>query len=340
MRAFLCLTAGGLLAAPIAAQQPDVATSSMEEVVVTGEFPGPGMWKVTRPDDSSGHALWIVGDPWPLPKGWKWKSKDVEAKAASAQEILWDASFNLTTDEKVGLLRGMTLLPAVLKARRNPDGAKLADVLPSDLYARWQVQKKLYLGRERGVESWRPLFAADKLREAAFEELGMTGGGSVSAAVANLAKKSKIKMTSPQLKFTFKRSEIRSRIKEFARESLGDEECFRITLDLTEALARRDVENARARAWATGDLAGHAALPPLPNPNLACTMAIMDAEVARDLVPADIREQLMTKWLDAANASLAANQTTFAVVPFGKLTRPNGYLDRLKAKGYSIESPQ
>ena len=38
----------------------------LEEVVVTGEFPGPGMWKVTRADDAAGHVLWIVGEPPPL----------------------------------------------------------------------------------------------------------------------------------------------------------------------------------------------------------------------------------------------------------------------------------
>ena len=59
----------------------------------------------------------------------------------------------------------------------------------------------------------------------------------------------------------------------------------------------------------------------------------------RDLVPADIREQLIAKWLEAVDVSLAANQTTFAVVAFAKLTRPEGYLDRLRAKGYRVESP-
>jgi TraB/PrgY/gumN family len=190
------------------------------------------------------------------------------------------------------------------------------------------------------VESWRPLFAAERLRNAAFKELGLRPAGSVSPVVRELAKKKKIRMTSPQLKFTFKRSEIRDRIKEFSRESLADVECFKVTLDLTEAMARREIENERARAWATADLAGLAALPPLPNPGLPCAMAIANAQVARDLVPADIREQLIAKWLEAAEAGLAANQTTFAVVGFGKLTRPDGYLDRLRAKGYSIESPQ
>jgi hypothetical protein len=165
----------------------------------------------------------------------------------------------------------------------------------------------------------------------------MTGGGSVSGVVADIAKKRKIKTTSPQLRFTFRRSEIRGRIKEFSRQPLDDVECLRTTLDLTDALARREVEHARARAWATGDLEGHAALPPLPNPDLPCAMAIVSAEVARDLVPADVREQLVAKWLEAADAGLDANQTTFAVAPFGKLTRSDGYLDRLRARGYSVE---
>jgi hypothetical protein len=36
----------------------------MDEVVVNGEFPGPGLWKVTRAD-VDGHVLWIVGEPPP-----------------------------------------------------------------------------------------------------------------------------------------------------------------------------------------------------------------------------------------------------------------------------------
>jgi hypothetical protein len=336
MRLRACLVAA-LLAAPSLAQSP---ADPMEEVVVTGEFPGPGMWKVTKPGDPSGHVLWMVGDPAPLPKRWAWKSRDIENIAAGAQEILFDSAFSLQSDEKIGVLRGMTYLPAILKARRNPGEATLADVLPQDLYARWLVQKKLYLGRERGVENWRPLFAADRLRKAAFDELGMRPGGAVAEVVEKIAKRRKIRVTRPQLTFTFKRSEARERIREFSRESLADVECLAATLALTEALAKRDVENARARAWARGDLAALQALPELPNAHLPCIMAVVNAQVTRDLVPADVRERGITTWLAAADAALATNPSTFAVVPFGKLTRPDGYLDRLRARGYVVESPQ
>ena len=110
--------------------QAPAADEPLEEVVVTGEFPGPGMWRVTRAGDAAGHELWIVGDPPPLPKRMKWKSRDVEAVALRAQEILLDASVRMDPDEKIGLFRGLSLLPAALKARKNPDETSLKEQLP------------------------------------------------------------------------------------------------------------------------------------------------------------------------------------------------------------------
>lgn len=322
------------------ADVPVESESPLEEILVTGEFPGPGMWKVRRVDDAANHVLWIVGDPPPLPRRMKWKSRDVETVALSAQEILRDASVTIESDEKIGLLRGMTLVPAMLKARRNPHQADLEDLVPADLYARWLAQKKLYLGRSNGVESWRPLFAAARLREAAFKELKLRDGGVVWEVIGKLARKNRIKVHSPKLRFTFKRSEVREKLRDFSSESLADVECFAATLQLTEALADRETQNARARAWATADHEALAQLPALPSPYLQCAMALMNSQIAREVIPADIREQLFALWIDAAEKSLSTNQTTFAIVPFVQLTRPDGYLAKLREKGYVIEEPQ
>jgi hypothetical protein len=330
-----------LAAAGVCAQTPEGASheSPLEEVVVSGEFPGPGMWRVTRPADPKGHVLWIVADPPPLPARMKWKSRDVETVALSAQEILLDTAVSMEPDQKIGMLRGLTLLPAMLKARRNPGEADLEDLLPADLHARWLVQKRLYLGRAAGVEGWRPLFAAGRLRKAAFEDLKLREGGVVWEVIGKLARKHQIRINSPKMRFTFKRADVRAKLKEFSRESLADVDCFRTTLELTEALADRDTQNARARAWATGDHEALLRLPPLPSPNLSCAMAVLNSQVARDVMPADIREQVITMWLNAAHKSLADNQSTFAIVPFVKLTRPDGYLARLRAQGLLIEEP-
>ena len=330
-----------LAIAATCAQVPATAqdVEPLDEVVVSGEYPGPGLWKITRAEDAEGHVLWIVGEPPPLPKRMKWKSKDIETVALSAQEILLDSAVRMDTDEKIGFFTGLTLLPAIFEARRNPDDAKLADVLPAPLYARWLVQKKLYLGRESGVESWRPLFAADKLLKAAHKDLKLRQGGVVSEVIGKLAEKHKIKVTTPVMKYTIKRGEVRTKLKEFSRESLPDVECLGTAVALTEALADRETQAARAHAWAIGDHEALARFPPLPSPYLPCAMAVLSSQVAREVIPADIREQVHALWLDAAEKGLATNRTTFAIVPFVKLTRAGGYLEMLRAKGYLVEAP-
>ncbi len=312
----------------------------MEEVVVTGEFPGPGMWKVTKPEDPAGHVLWIVGDPPPLPKRMQWKSSLVEAVALQSQEILLDSSVRMEPDEKIGVFRELTLIPAAMKARKNPDDGTLQERLPPDLYARWLVQKKRYIGSDSGIENWRPIFAASKLRKEAMSDLGLRESGMVWEAIEKLAKKQKIRTTAPNLSFTFHADDLRAKIKEFSREPLADTECFATTLDLVEALSDKDIEAQRAQAWATADLETLARLPQLPVPYVPCAMAVLGSQVAKEIIPSDVREQLYGRWMEAARKSIDANQTTLAIVPLAKLLREGGYLERLKAKGYLIEPPK
>jgi hypothetical protein len=69
-------------------------------------------------------------------------------------------------------------------------------------------------------------------------------------------------------------------------------------------------------------------------------MAVLGSQVARELIPEDIRAQTEKLWVDAALASLEKNASTFAIVSFAKLTRPDGYLERLRAAGLTIEPPK
>ena len=257
-----------------------------------------------------------------------------------SQEILRDTGVTMKPDEKIGVFKGLTLIPSALKARKNPDGAKLKEVLPADVYARWLVQKKRFLGSDGAVENWRPLFAADKLRKAALSDLGLRDGGMVWDVVGDLAKKHRVRVTTPMLEFAIKSDEIRSRLKEFSRESLPDVDCLARSLDYTEALSDRDVEAARAHAWATADLEALEKLPVLPAPGLTCVMAIMSSQVAKELLPADLPEQVQARWIAEAERALRDNETTFAIVPLARLMRDDGYAARLRAKGYRVDAPR
>lgn len=342
MRAFV-LSAAFIASAATAQDEidgPYEPEPQPEEILVTGEFPGPGMWKVMRADDPANHTLWILGTPPPVPKKMKWKSKDVENVVIASQEILLGSSLNVTPDEKIGFFKGMTLLPAALGARKNPEKDRLKDLVAPDVYARWLVQKKKYLGRTDGIEKFRPIFAAYKLRNEALDDLKLRENGLVGDVVTKIAKKHKIKTTTPTVDFKISTKEIKAKIKEFAKEPLADTECFAQTIDLVEALSDRDTMELRATSWATGDLETLRGLPPLPNPNVACEAAIMSSQIAQEMIPSDLRAQLRAIWLEHAEKSLATNASTFALLSIAELTSPNGYLAALRAKGYLVEAPE
>ena len=136
----LAFALGSMLVMPLHAQQaapqaavadPPVSTQAVPgdgirteaTVVVTGEQPGPGLWLVRK----GGHDLWILGTLNPLPAGMRWQSKQVEQVIANAQEVI--RAPRVSFDVKVGFFRGLTLLPSMLGARKNPDGKTLQQVV-------------------------------------------------------------------------------------------------------------------------------------------------------------------------------------------------------------------
>lgn len=320
---------------------PSIETEAAkpEEITVTGEVPGPGMWKVTRADDPEGHVLWILGSAPPTPKKMKWRSKQVEAAIASSQEILLGAKLDFVPDKEIGFFKGLTLLPAALGARKNPDEAKLQDLVPASDYERWLRLKKRFLGRDSGVERWRPIFAANELREEALDDLKLRESGLVSDAVEKLAKTHKIKTTQPSVEFKFSTKDIRAKIKQFSKEQLADLDCFSKILDLVDAIASKETTEARALAWAIGDIEALTNIEPLPNYIPACQAAIMSSQIAQEVVPADIVVQLKAAWLEEAEQALARNKSTFTYMSFAELVTPEGQLATLRTKGYVIEEP-
>jgi TraB family protein len=321
----------------IGAVTASAADAPMEEVIVSGEYAGPGMWRVTH-TDHPGHTLWIVGEPPLLPKGMHFHSQKVALLASQSQEILQQAGFTLKPDKKVGVFHMLTLVSAALKLRKNPDKATLQELIPPDIYARWLVQKKLYLGRDSGVEEMRPFLVAEKLRDAAIKELRLGYGGSWGEVWEHVEKK-KIPVTNPTLEFTFKTDDLRGQIKAFSRQKLADEECFVRTVELTEALSNKQMEDARARAWASGDLARLQELPPLPNAESACDQAIVSALAMTTPVPTDVHEQMDELWFAAAGKALTKNDSTLAFVPMSALLGVDGYLESLRERGYEILAP-
>lgn len=330
----LCLLFASM---PLLAQDVPLANSQtaadseirdMDAVVVTGVQPGPGMWKVSKGD----HVLWIMGTLTPLPKGMTWLSRDVEAVLAQADEVIEapGASF----DSDVGMFRGVLMIPSLLKARKNPDGRTLRELLPPPTYARWSALKAKYLGRNEGVEKWRPVFASQELYQAAIKKSGLTRSGVVGPVVDKLAKAGKIKRTPAVVKMTVENP--KQVIKEFSASSLADIDCFDKTLTRLES--DLPIMSARANAWSIGDIQALRLLP-YEDQNRSCMNAFLETSLAQKNGMAGMPQRVETMWLAKAEAALANNKVTFSTLPIGTLLSSNGYLSKLRAKGYLIEEP-
>jgi hypothetical protein len=313
------------MAADAVAPQP-----AIEEVLVTGQQPGPGLWKVTRPADGTDHVLWILGSYGPLPKKMNWRSAELEAALAGSQAVIAPVSMRAS----VGALGGVTLLPSLVGVRRNPDDARLEEVVPPELYARWRPLKERYIGKDDEVEKWRPIFAAQELWEQALRKSGLEPYGVVWPAVEKRARKARVKIVEPEVEVRIDKP--RAAIKEFKQAPLDDLECFAKTIERLES----DLElmRVRANAWASGDVEKLRALAPVDNAS-ACIAVALNAEVLRERGAGDWSAQREAAWLEAVEAALAANASTVAVLNVEQILRPDGYVAELRARGYVVEDP-
>ena len=304
------------------------AIRDLDTVVVSGSQPGPGLWRISKGD----HVLWILGTQSPLPRRMEWESGPVEEVLSRSQELIQPPSVGVKAD--VGFFRMLGLIPSALKARKNPDGRTLQQMVPPTQYARWQALKARYIGDDRGIERWRPVFAALELYDKAIERSGMTTSGSVVPAVAKMAKRYKLKVTPAKVEIPI--ADPKRALKEFASSSLDDLQCFEKTLDRIQG----DLDNmaARANAWAVGDINLLRDLP-ANSQFAACSAAFTEAGLARKYGMSDLAQQVERKWVSAAESALTSNASTFATLPIGELLKTDGYLARLQAKGYEVQAP-
>lgn len=300
---------------------------AMETVVVTGEQPGPGLWKVSKGD----HVLWVLGTLSPLPEKMQWRADEVAQRIAESQEVLKAPEVGLKAN--LGFFGKLALLPSLIGVRNNPDGRTLEEVVPADLHARWKPLKERYLGRSGKVEKWRPLFAAMELYKQAIRRNGMTvGSGAINDRIKEFSRRAKIEPTSIEVAIDI--AKPRDAVKEFKKSGLDDIDCFAKTLDRIET--DLGTMKQRANAWATGDIDALRALPHADQ-YAACIDAIQRASVLRDA--GDLDARVRKAWLDAAVRALDAHSSSFAVLPMSRVTGNDNYLTDLRSRGYIVEAP-
>lgn len=323
--ALLLLLASGISAA--AAQSGDVM-AELDTVVVSGEQPGPGLWRVSKDD----HVLWVLGVLSPVPKAIQWQTAEVAQRIGESRQVLDMPS--AAFDANVGFFGRIALAPSLVGVRNNPDRRKLAEVVPAAQYERWIALKQKYIGRSGKVEKWRPLFAAMELYKNAIDKLGLRSSREVVRTVRALAEAAGVELVPVKLELDI--DDPKAAVKQFKKSALSDLECFDKTLDRIEVdlglMARR------ANAWASGDLDALRGLP-YQDQMRSCMDAALSAEVLRERGIDDLDKRVERIWVEAAKSALARNDSTFALLPMDRVVDADGFLARLEAQGYTVEAP-
>ncbi len=320
----------------------------LEAVLVSGEQPGPGLWKVSKPTDSGEHVVWIFGDHAPLPEKMLWRSREVERIIAKSQQVIaWP---QIETEVETGFFAKLAALPSLAGVAKNPSGATLKDLLPSDLYALWSTLKGKYLGASANTERLRPIFAAEVLRYGAIAKEGLSDQPATWQTIRRLARKHHVKVDEPEITIHVQIENPRAVLKRFNKIHLDDHECF------AESLAQLETElplmKVRANAWALGDIEKLRAYP--VNVEADCTQLLLQAALSGKLVAEvggqDLAEHARREltdalkaqhdvWLQAVEDALATQQSTLATAPVSALLNPHGPLAVLRERGYVVTEP-
>ena len=333
-RALAQTEAAAPVAAPAATAAPTAAAPTLDNgealpqtVLVSGSRPGPGLWKVSKDD----HVMWVFGSYSPMPAKMEWRSRDVEKVIAGSQEYLKAPGSTVS----VGW-GGLAALPFMIGFKKNPDGAELKDVLPPDVYARWQPLKQKYFANDSDIERERPTFVAPELYDRVMKQAGLVSDEEVRKRIGELASKHKLKFTNATYVVQIK--EPVKALREFKKSPMDDAACMAKTIDSLDTDV--DAMRARANAWAVGELDEIRKLN-FADRGAACSNALGSSGVAA-LQPElkDLHARAAEKWIAAAEQALATNASTFTVVHIKDILDPKGVIAALQAKGYTVEPPK
>ena len=319
------LLASLLIANPVASGEPQRPVQ-LPKVDVVGKVAGPPIWELRR----GNKVLWIVGTLYPVPKDVAWSNADIERRIAQSQVVI--GSMGMSVGEDIGLFRGLFLLPALLKARNNPDGQTLQDVLPPATYMRWTSAKATYIGRDSGIEKRRPLYAAFELFEAALKRQGLAPVKWLD--VKRIAKAQRVPVRDPRVKVDV--DSPRKALKQLSHVALPDTRCLEETLDRIDT--DLGTMRIRAEAWAAGDLAQLRGLPYREQFD-TCAAALSANDVARAQGITDIKGQVQARWLAEARNALREHDRVFASLPLRTLLAADGPIRALQDEGYMLIPP-
>lgn len=291
------------------------------QVVISGSYRGPKLWRVSK----DGHALWLLGTVEPLPKRMVWQTEDIQGLLRHTQEVIpaWPS---------VGIgfhpLTALHLYALWREAQTNPDHQPLQAVLPPALYARFSALKARYAPHDRRIEQLRPILAARRLYDDALGASDLTPHNDIQRTVLGLARQENVPVHQDKVLVKDPVDVMRdlTQIPRAAEIACLQSVMMRLETDVGPM-------QARARAWALGDVALLRRLPHIDN-RATCLEAVSGSQRVRALVASAEQD-----WMTAAVQALAQNRATLALQSMDLLLGPEGTLAAFRRMGYQVEGP-
>src|SRR6185312_7157018 len=157
-------------------------SAAVQEIEVTGERPGPSLWRVSKGD----HVAWLLGTLDPLPKRMTWRSREVESVLEHADVVL---ASNPAVSVHAGPISMLRLYVQYRRTRKIPEKQALGDWLSPQLYARFRAVEARFDPHDRKIEELRPIMAARRLYERALSASDLTSRNDIEDEVMRLARR-------------------------------------------------------------------------------------------------------------------------------------------------------
>lgn len=320
---------------PASAQQPAAKPDVvLDELVVTGVQPGPGLWRVMGKDGEG--EVWILASLLPLPRDMQWQTAQVESILDTAAEVIAPPAVEADIGA-ADLFKMASLARAASAAIKLPKRQRLDDVLPPEQYARWLALRERHFPGDGKLDRHRPLFASQDLFYEAISDVGLARVDIAWKRVAELAAQRGLRVVDTTLRhpLAIDRKAYRAGIRAVAQSQVDDVGCFVTTMDTLDASLAHFTR--AANAWATGDVP--LLLPmELSTPTPPCK-TVHDQAMSFQRRP-ELRLQSLALWRSAVENALAEKRIALAVLPLPDLVAPGGLLDQLRASGFEVEAPE
>jgi uncharacterized protein YbaP (TraB family) len=292
----------------------DAGSAVVEELQVVARAPGPALWLVEK----GGAKLYVLGSAPPLPHQLKWDSPRLNRAMDQASLVL------VPPEASVGPLQIAKFVVTGGGGVRQPMlGKNLEDKLPPDLKARFVSGRERARRSAATYKNWKPAVAGFIL----LSDFRQAAGLSEAKPVSTVERMAKAKGVKVKAMSQYRLGPVLS-----SAGKLSDQANLACLNDALTELEYDGAHNTTVGTdWASGDL---------NSVRSRYSTSAVQRCLLRTPGGSGLLEQQIGQSTKALNDALNRPGITIAVVDLAFLLPANGVLDRLKASGATVTSPE